>query len=129
MGAFRKGILLGLGIGYIQGAKAGRGRYEQIKTQFDKISGIDAVKQATDKATSLANTGMDQGKEALGKAVSSVTKGKISPKSGASNDSGKQSSAGTASSTASASSSGSAGRLPKPSSGGTGSTGSKGTSS
>jgi hypothetical protein len=69
MGGFRRGILLGLGIGYLQGAKAGRQRYDQIKESMDKLQKTPAVKQITDTAVNVANTGLSQGKEVVNKAL------------------------------------------------------------
>ncbi|MDQ4142950.1 MAG: hypothetical protein M3198_04255 [Actinomycetota bacterium] len=132
MGAFRRGLLIGLGIGYVQGAKAGRDKYEQLKDQFEKVTGLDAVKQVTDKVSSVADTGLAQGKEALNKAVS-TTKDKIGLKDkgaeGGSDTSSSASGAGTTSGgsaggagTASGGSAGGAGTASGGSAGGVGTT-------
>lgn len=37
------GLVVGLGVGYVLGARAGRERYEQIKTQWLKVWNLDPV--------------------------------------------------------------------------------------
>ena len=49
MGAFRRGTLIGFGIGYLQGAKAGRARYDQIMQKVNKVD-MTPVKQQGQKA-------------------------------------------------------------------------------
>jgi hypothetical protein len=39
------------GVGYVLGARAGRGRYEQIKSGAQKLAGNPKVQAAKDKAT------------------------------------------------------------------------------
>jgi RNA polymerase primary sigma factor len=46
MGAFKTGAIVGFGLGYVQGAKAGRQRYEQIQQKMKKLSDSPAVKKA-----------------------------------------------------------------------------------
>lgn len=56
---FRLGLMIGAGAGYVLGAKAGRGRYEQIRRVTDTVrSGeidvtklLDAVTNTLGKAT------------------------------------------------------------------------------
>ena len=43
------GLVIGLGAGYVLGSRAGRERYEQIKTQWLKVWNIDATKDAAEK--------------------------------------------------------------------------------
>jgi hypothetical protein len=49
-------ILFAAGIGYVLGARAGRGRYEQIKTGAQKFAGNPRVRAAKDKATDAVAT-------------------------------------------------------------------------
>ena len=44
------GLVVGLGVGYVLGTRAGRERYEQIKTQWLKIWNLDPVQ---DRVTEL----------------------------------------------------------------------------
>ena len=49
MGSFRRGAMVGFGIGYLQGAKAGRQRYEQIMQKVQKVD-LQPVKEQGQKA-------------------------------------------------------------------------------
>jgi hypothetical protein len=44
-------LLFAAGVGYVLGARAGRGRYEQIKTGAQKVASNPKVRAAKDKAT------------------------------------------------------------------------------
>ncbi|GAA2942698.1 hypothetical protein GCM10010458_29810 [Microbacterium luteolum] len=43
------GLVVGLGVGYVLGTRAGRERYEQIKTQWLKLYHLDPVQEQVDK--------------------------------------------------------------------------------
>jgi len=43
---FRTGLAIGLGVGFLLGAKAGRERYDQIKRTAQRVVGDDRVRQA-----------------------------------------------------------------------------------
>lgn len=47
------GLVVGLGVGYVLGTRAGRERYEQIKTQWLKVWELDPVQEQVTKATSF----------------------------------------------------------------------------
>lgn len=47
------GLVVGLGVGYVLGTRAGRERYEQIKTQWLKVWNLDPVQQQVEKAKSF----------------------------------------------------------------------------
>ena len=49
-------LLLAAGAGYVLGARAGRERYEQIKTQAQKVSGNPRVQQAAHQAQDVVST-------------------------------------------------------------------------
>lgn len=44
-------VLFAAGVGYVLGARAGRGRYEQIKSGAQKVARNPRVQAAKDKAT------------------------------------------------------------------------------
>lgn len=44
------GLVVGLGVGYVLGTRAGRERYDQIKKQWLKVWELDAVQDQVDKA-------------------------------------------------------------------------------
>jgi hypothetical protein len=43
------GLVLGLGVGYVLGTRAGRERYEQIKAQAQKVWELDPVQNQVEK--------------------------------------------------------------------------------
>lgn len=50
------GIVVGLAAGYVLGSRAGRERYEQIKTGFLKVWNTDPVQKQVGKAKELGKT-------------------------------------------------------------------------
>ncbi len=52
----KAGLVIGLGIGYVLGTRAGRQRYEQIKAQALKVWRLDPVQAQVDKARALARS-------------------------------------------------------------------------
>jgi methylase of polypeptide subunit release factors len=59
--AFRSGFVLGLGVGYVLGTRAGRERYEQIRALWHQVSGSPAVQRAAEKAKEAASSGTQKG--------------------------------------------------------------------
>jgi uncharacterized protein YjbJ (UPF0337 family) len=63
-------LLFAAGVGYVLGARAGRGRYEQIKSTAQKFAGDPRVQAATGKATDAvaqqASAAADAAKEKAG---------------------------------------------------------------
>ena len=47
---FRTGLMMGLGAGYVLGAKAGRERYEQILDMVQRLKGNDHVSAVVEQA-------------------------------------------------------------------------------
>ncbi len=62
-------LLFGGIVGYVLGARAGRGRYEQIKRVSGKVWGSKPVQAGVDKAKSVAG---DATQELKGRAISAV---------------------------------------------------------
>ncbi|MGZ4139254.1 MAG: hypothetical protein ACXVQV_04590 [Actinomycetota bacterium] len=57
---FRFGMLLGFGIGYVLGAKAGRYRYDQIMKVSGRIWGSAPVDRAREQAGKLFDEALDR---------------------------------------------------------------------
>lgn len=52
----KAGLVVGLAVGYVLGTRAGRERYEQIKTQWMKVWNTDPVQKQVAKATDFAKS-------------------------------------------------------------------------
>ena len=50
------GLVIGVGIGYVLGTRAGRERYEQIKTQASSLWNTDTVQKQVGKVTDFAKS-------------------------------------------------------------------------
>ena len=73
---FKTGLLLGFGIGYVLGTRAGRERYEQIRQGWDRFSGSPAVQRTAERTKEVAEEqakrtlhAVEQGVEKAGSAV------------------------------------------------------------
>ncbi|OCG73264.1 hypothetical protein [Microbacterium sediminis] len=51
------GLVIGLGAGYVLGTRAGRARYEQIKTQAQKVWNLEPVQEQVARVKDLAASG------------------------------------------------------------------------
>lgn len=70
MGAFKTGAMVGFGVGYMQGAKAGRQRYEQIQQKMKKVADSPTVKKAIEPVKPMVNAKIESGKEMMGSVMS-----------------------------------------------------------
>ncbi|WP_026059814.1 hypothetical protein [Microbacterium yannicii] len=52
----KAGLVVGLAVGYVLGTRAGRERYEQIKTQWLKVWNMDQVQDQVDKVKDFAKS-------------------------------------------------------------------------
>ena len=50
------GLVIGLGAGYVLGSRAGRARYEQIKTQWLKVWNLDPVQEQVSRVQDFAKS-------------------------------------------------------------------------
>ena len=61
---FRLGLVVGLAVGYVLGAKAGRERYEQIKRGADRLRSNESIRKvagSAEKATRKPRTAAGNG--------------------------------------------------------------------
>jgi len=75
------GFIVGVGVGYVLGAKAGRRRYEQIKTRADKVWQSPAVQHKVNDATQVVRDKapeLQQKVAAVAKDAGSAVKAKVS---------------------------------------------------
>jgi hypothetical protein len=69
------GGILGFGIGYVLGAKAGRERYEQILRSFDQVKSSAVVEKAVGTARNIRSKGPLSSFTGNGKGVGAKTGG------------------------------------------------------
>ena len=62
-------MLIGLGVGYYFGARAGRERYEELEGYLDRVRSTDAYQQARERVLDLVDGGIVQARTALEEAV------------------------------------------------------------
>jgi hypothetical protein len=74
----KTGFLIGFGVGYVLGSKAGRQRYEDIRRWWNRFSGNPTVQRAAERTKDMASDGakrglsvVQQGVEKAGDAVKS----------------------------------------------------------
>lgn len=69
---FKFGLLVGLGAGYVLGARAGRERYEELKASWEQFMGNPSVQSVVHKGKDAASSGAEAGIRAVGKATDTV---------------------------------------------------------
>ena len=52
--AFKRGVIVGFGVGYVLGARAGRERYEDIRGWWNQLTGSPRVRRAADRTKEVA---------------------------------------------------------------------------
>lgn len=69
---FKFGVIVGFGVGYVLGARAGRERYEELKASWDQFMGNPSVQSAVSRGREAASGGAQAGIRAVGKATDNV---------------------------------------------------------
>jgi hypothetical protein len=60
---FRLGMMVGFGLGYYLGTKAGRERYEQLNATIGKVRRSEVYEEATDKAKAVVDLTVERAKD------------------------------------------------------------------
>lgn len=58
--AFKSGLLVGFGAGYLLGARAGRERYDQIHGWWNQMTGSPAVQPVTQRTQEMAGEAVQE---------------------------------------------------------------------
>ncbi len=70
---FKSGVIIGLGVGYVFGARAGRERYLQIMEAWTNVRGDERVGAVVDKAAGIMAAPSEQVREMIGDGLRSVS--------------------------------------------------------
>jgi hypothetical protein len=55
---FKTGMIIGFGVGYVLGTKAGRERYEELRQSWSELTGNPRFQEAVERGKGLVGTGM-----------------------------------------------------------------------
>jgi hypothetical protein len=66
----RPSLILGMGVSYVLGAKAGRQRYEQIQRMWRRASDSPAFQDAADKVKGAAAFGLERARDKAAEGIS-----------------------------------------------------------
>lgn len=69
---FKTGLLVGMGVGYVLGTRAGRERYEELKATWDQFVGNPSVQRVVTKGREVVETGAERGIRAVERTGESV---------------------------------------------------------
>ena len=62
---FKSGLLVGFGVGYVLGSKAGRERYDELRAAWDQFMGNPSVQRVVTKGREVVDTGVNRGIRAV----------------------------------------------------------------
>jgi hypothetical protein len=68
----KAGLIIGFGVGYVLGSKAGRDRYEQIKSVAGRIAETDTAKQFVEKSGAVVDLGAARAKQVVGEGMATA---------------------------------------------------------
>ncbi|MDF1596815.1 MAG: YtxH domain-containing protein [Acidimicrobiia bacterium] len=68
----RLSFIIGLAIGYVLGAKAGRERYEQIRKFAGRVAETDTARQLIEKGSAVADLGAARAKQVVSEGMSTA---------------------------------------------------------
>lgn len=70
---FKKGLVIGLGIGYVLGTRAGRERYEELRRMWDDFTGNPRVREAVGRGKEMVESGVKESLHAVQGSVEKAT--------------------------------------------------------
>ena len=79
---FKTGLLVGFGVGYVLGTKAGRERYEELKASWDQFVGNPSVQRAVTRGKEVVEAGTRRGIRAVEDAEEAARERLEGPSSG-----------------------------------------------
>jgi hypothetical protein len=62
---FKTGMLVGFGVGYVLGSRAGRERYEELKASWDQFMGNPSVQRVVTRGREVVEAGTERGIRAV----------------------------------------------------------------
>ena len=68
----KTGLIIGFGVGYVLGAKAGRERYEQIRSLAGRIAETDTAHRLIEKSTAVVDLGSARAKQVVGEGMATA---------------------------------------------------------
>ena len=54
---FKRGLIVGFGVGYVLGAKAGKERYEELREAWDRFMGNPTVRSVVERGREVVESG------------------------------------------------------------------------
>lgn len=70
---FKTGLMVGLGIGYVLGTRAGRERYEELRRAWDDFTGNPRVREAVGRGKEMVESGVRESLHAVQGGVEKAT--------------------------------------------------------
>ena len=70
---FKRGLIIGTGIGYVLGAKAGRERYDEIRRAWSRFTGNPQVQAVAEKTKDVVEEGAKKSLHAVSEGVEKAT--------------------------------------------------------
>ena len=68
----KAGLIIGFGVGYVFGAKAGRERYEQFVSVAGRIAATDVAQQFLEKGAAVADLGAARAKQVMSEGLATA---------------------------------------------------------
>ena len=70
---FKTGLTIGFAVGYVLGTKAGRERYEQIRSVWQRVAADDRVQDVTAKGKAIIDESADKARGAVSSTIAEAS--------------------------------------------------------